>query len=121
MAPEGPFDAGTCLLTFHFIAPEERRRALAEVRRRLRPGAPFVVAHLGIPTAERALWLERHAALLVSSGIEPKRAAETREALDARLHILSPEGDEALLREAGFTNLSLFCAAFAFRGWVATA
>ncbi len=43
-APEGPFDAATCLLTLHFIALEERRRTLKEVRRRLKPGAPFVVA-----------------------------------------------------------------------------
>jgi tRNA (cmo5U34)-methyltransferase len=123
VAPEGPFDAGTCLLTFHFIAPEERRRTAAEVRRRLKPGAPFVTAHLSVPQGrgERALWLSRYAAFLVSSGIEPEKAAQAREAVDARTHILTPEEDEALLREAGFSEVSLFYAAFAFRGWVATA
>ena len=31
-APEGPFDAATCLLTLHFVTPEARRRTLAAVR-----------------------------------------------------------------------------------------
>ena len=35
--------------------------------------------------------------------------------------ILAPEHDEAILCEAGFSNVSLFYAAFSFRGWVAYA
>jgi tRNA (cmo5U34)-methyltransferase len=123
-APEGPFDAGSALLVLHFIAPEERRRTLAELRRRLRPGAPFVAAHLCAPRAspeERARWMARHAAFLVTSGIDPDQAERTSRAIDAQLPILSPEEDEALLREAGFSEVGLFYAAFAFRGWVATA
>jgi tRNA (cmo5U34)-methyltransferase len=63
-APEGPFDAATCLLTLHFLPTEERRRTAMEIRRRLRPGAPFVAAHSSFPQAasERALWLSRYAA-----------------------------------------------------------
>jgi tRNA (cmo5U34)-methyltransferase len=34
------------------------------------------------------------------------------------LPIFAPEQDEAMLREAGFSNVSLFYAAFTFRGWV---
>ena len=41
--------------------------------------------------------------------------------MDARTHILTPERDEALLREAGFADVSLFYAGLAFRGWAATA
>jgi tRNA (cmo5U34)-methyltransferase len=37
----------------------------------------------------------------------------------ARLPILAPEDDEQLLRDAGFTGVSLFYAGLAFRGWVA--
>ncbi|MDQ0068695.1 SAM-dependent methyltransferase [Variovorax boronicumulans] len=43
-APVGPFDAATCLLTRHFVPIEERRSTLKEIRRRLKPGAPFVMA-----------------------------------------------------------------------------
>jgi tRNA (cmo5U34)-methyltransferase len=56
-APQGPFDAATCLLTLHFMALEERRRAAIEVHRRLKPGAPHVIAHLSFAQdeGERAL------------------------------------------------------------------
>ena len=35
--------------------------------------------------------------------------------------MLSPEADEASLRDAGFADVGLFHAGFTFRGWVATA
>jgi tRNA (cmo5U34)-methyltransferase len=119
-APIGPFDAASCLLTLHFLTLEERRRAVVEVHRRLKPGAPFVVAHLSLPQGEgeRALWLSRYAAFVVSSGIAPDKAANARAAIDTQLTILTPEQDEAVLREAGFSNVSLFYAGFTFRGWV---
>lgn len=122
-APEGPFDAATCLLTLHFMALEERRRTAVEIRRRLKPGAPFVVAHLSVPQGEgeRALWLSRYAAFAVASGLEPDKAANARAAVDTQTNILTPAQDEAILREAGFSNVSLFYAALTFRGWVAYA
>ena len=122
-APEGPFDAATCLLTLHFIPLEERRRTIGEVRRRLKPGAPFVVAHFSIPQGdgERDLWLARYAAFKVASGTDPEKAENARAAVDRHLHILTPEQDETVLRDAGFSNVNLFYAGFTFRGWVAYA
>lgn len=122
-APAGPFDAATCLLTLHFVTPEARRRMVAAVRRRLKPGAPFVVAHLSVPQGEgeRERWLSRYAAFAVASGVAPEQAAQGRAMVDAQLTILTPEQDEALLREAGFADVALFYAAFTFRGWVAYA
>lgn len=120
-APSEPFDAATCILTMHFVTLEERRRTLAEIHRRLKPGAPFVIAHFSFPQGEgeRALWLSRYAAFAVASGgMGPEKAATARAAIDARLTILTPEQDEAILREAGFSNISLFYAGFTFRGWV---
>ena len=38
-----------------------------------------------------------------------------------RLTILAPEEEEAMLRAAGFTGVSLFYAGLSFRGWVAYA
>jgi tRNA (cmo5U34)-methyltransferase len=111
-APIGPFDGASCLLTLHFLSLDERQRATAEVRRRLKPGAPFVVAHFCIPQSdERAVWLSRFATF---ASIDRGQAA----VIDSRLTILSPEQDEAILREAGFSNVSLFYAGFTFRGWV---
>lgn len=123
VAPEGPFDAATCLLTLHFIPLEEKLRTLREIRRRLKPGAPLVVAHLSFPQSEseRDTWMSRYAAFAVSSGVDAARVANARTAIAAQLPILSPEQDESILRDSGFTSVSLFYAGFTFRGWVAYA
>ena len=121
-APAGPFDAATCLLTLHFIPEEERRRTVAEVYQRLKPGAPFVVAHHSFPQhdGEKAKWLARYAAFATASGIPAPKAESALTAIGERLPLLSPEQDEAILRDAGFTDVALFYAAFTFRGWVGT-
>lgn len=122
-APAGPFDAATCLLTMHFIAVDERRRTLTEIRRRLKPGAPFVVAHMSFPQApaERALWLSRYAAFAISSGVDAQAARNAATAIGERLPLIGPDDEEALLAEAGFSQAQLFYAGLAFRGWVAYA
>jgi tRNA (cmo5U34)-methyltransferase len=118
-APEGPFDAAACLLTLHFLDTGERRRTVSEIRRRLKPGAPFVAAHASFPQGEdRARWVSRYGAFAIASGIDSARAEGARAAVEAHLNTLSPEQDEAVLREAGFSDVSLFYAAFTWRGWV---
>jgi tRNA (cmo5U34)-methyltransferase len=120
-APEGPFDAATSLLTLHFIPAEERLRTLTEIRRRLRPGAPLIVAHHSFPQGkeEKALWLDRFAAFAVASGIPLSTATGASAGIGARLPVLSPEQDEALLVKAGFGGVELFYAGFTFKGWIA--
>lgn len=122
-APAGPFDGATCLLTLHFLTAEQRLHTLAEMRRRLKPGAPFVVAHHSFPQSDddKPRWLARYAAFGAASGIPAKDAGNAAAAISARLPLLSPEQDEALLREAGFTRVEMFYAGFTFRGWVAHA
>lgn len=122
-APVGPFDAAACLLTLHFLPAEERLGTLRELRRRMRPGAPLVVAHFSFPQGEdeRSLWLSRYAAFAMSSGVEREQAVAASIGIGERLPLLSPEQDEALLREAGFSDISLFYVGFTFRGWVAYA
>ncbi len=122
-APDGPFDGGTCLLTLHFLTDDERRQTMNQVHRRLKRGAPFVVAHMSFPQdeGERTRWLSRYSAFAMSSGVEPDKAKSAALAVDKHLNILTPEQDEAMLREAGFSQVSLFYAGFAFRGWVAYA
>jgi tRNA (cmo5U34)-methyltransferase len=122
-APAGPFDAAVCLLTLHFIPAAERLDTLRHLRRRLRPGGPLVVAHHSFPPQPpgRDTWLARYAAYGVRSGFPAERMAKTIDAIRDRLPVLSPEDDEALMREAGFGDVSLFYAALTFRGWVAYA
>lgn len=122
-APEGPFDAATSVLVFHFIPREQRLETLRQIRRRLKPGAPFILAHISFPQTEpeRSAWIARHVAYGQADDIDPAVAAKAREAIGTRLTILAPEEEEAMLREAGFANISLFYSAFSFRGWVAYA
>ncbi len=105
----------------HFLTAGERLRTLRELRRRLKPGAPLVVAHHSFPQTgrDKARWLDRYAAFAVSSGISASNASKAIEAIDARLPLLTPEQDVALLREAGFDAVELFYAGFSFKGWVA--
>lgn len=122
-APVGPFDAATCLLTLHFLEREERVRTLNEMHRRMKPGAPLVVVHSSFPQHEpaRTRWLERYAAFAVASGADPAQTEQARTAVSASLALLTPEQDEACLRDAGFGEVELFYAAFSWRGWVARA
>ena len=120
-APAGPFDAATCLLTMHFVAVDDRLRTLQEIRRRLAPGAPFVMAHMSFPQApeERERWLSRYAAFAICSGVDPENARNAASTIGARLPLLGPDEEEALLEAAGFAGTRLFYAGLAFRGWVA--
>jgi tRNA (cmo5U34)-methyltransferase len=89
----------------------------------MRPGAPFIVAHLSFPqgSGDRDLWLSRYAAFATASGVEQSKAANAASMIGAQLPILSPEDDEKLLRDAGFHGINLFYVGFTFRGWVAYA
>jgi tRNA (cmo5U34)-methyltransferase len=102
-APEGPFDGATCLLTLHFLPAEERLHTLKQLKCRLKPGAPLVVAHHSFPQAEgaKARWLNRYASFAASSGISISNAQRAVEAIGTRLPTLPPEQDVALLQEAG--------------------
>lgn len=122
-APDGPFDAATSILTFHFIPREQRLETLKQIRRRLKPGAPFVLAHISFAQTEpeRSMWIARHVAFGAPDGTDPAQLQSSREAIGTRLSILAPEEEEAMLREAGFSDVSLFYAGLSFRGWVAYA
>lgn len=119
-APGGPFDGATCLLTMHFVAHGERLRTLQEIRRRLKPGAPLVLAHLSFPLEEpeRALWLARYVAFAVSSGVDPADVRNAATAIGSKLPLLDPAGEKAMIAQAGFTGTQLFYMGFAFRGWI---
>ncbi len=123
-APDGPFDGAVCILTLHFLPSDERLRTLRQVHRRLSPGAPFVVAHCSFPQEPadlRSRWRDREEAYIVASGGTPEMARKRREGVEKALPVLSPEEDEALLREAGFSSITPFYIGFTFRGWVAYA
>jgi tRNA (cmo5U34)-methyltransferase len=120
-APIAPYDGATCLLTLHFLEKKERLRTLNEIRRRLKPGSGFVMAHHASPGCDPERWLARSAAFADHAGSDPEKAAASAKAMPDRLPLLSPAEEEELLRETGFEEPALFYAALSFRGWIATA
>jgi len=114
----GPFDGATCLLTLHFLSEPDRLRTLRELHKRLKPGAPLVVAHHSFPegAGDKDKWLARYGAFAAASGVHsPENALAV---MKERLPVLSPKRDAALLREAGFDDVELFYAGLTFKGWV---
>lgn len=119
-APSGSFDGAACLLTLHFLNKSERLLTLKEIRRRLKPDARLVVAHHSVPSGGAERWMARSAAFADRAGVDWGKAIASAERM-AGLPLLSVAEEEVLLREAGFSDVELFYAAFSFRGWVATA
>lgn len=120
VAPNGPFDGAVYLLTLHFLGVSERTYTVAEIHRRLRPGAPFVAAHGSFTQAEpaRSRWLDRYEKFAVASGADPDQAATSKAAIAAGVAMLDPEEDIAVLRAGGFGDVEQFYAAFTWRGWI---
>lgn len=121
-APLGPFDGATCLLTMHMIEDDgSKLEALRAIRARLRPGAPFVMAHLCIdksaPTADKLVG--RYARY--ESGITEDQVQTRKPMLLKMLQCVAPERDEALMREAGFNGIELFYRGMSWNGWIAYA
>lgn len=119
-APQQQLDGATSLLVMHFLSLDERRTTLRELARRLKPGAPLVVAHHSFPQAEpaRSRWLARYAAYAAASGVDPSNAANAARAVGERLPLLDPAQEVELLREAGFEDVEQFYAGFSFKGWI---
>lgn len=123
-APLGPFDAATCLLTLHFVPDDgAKERTLAEVRRRLKPGAPFVLVDLCIDLAspDSAMALNRYRDFALESGADPALVNTTCGRLTNVLRMVSSARNEELLSTSGFSEVELFYAGLSWRGWCAFA
>jgi tRNA (cmo5U34)-methyltransferase len=83
----------------------------------------LALVHLSFPQTEpeRSLWIARHVAYGLSNGIDPAHVENARQAIRDRLTTLSPEDEMAMIRQAGFSNASLFYAGMSIKGWVACA
>lgn len=121
-APTGPFDGATCLLTLHFLGIEERLAVLRELRQRLTPCAPLLIAHHGdTGPGDVEAWLARSVRFAAGPQGDAKAASESAQRMAERLTLLTADREAQLLREAGFIEPSMFYAALSFQGWVAYA
>lgn len=122
-ASMGPFDGAICLLTLHIIPDNgEKLATLKAIHDRLKPGARFVVVDNCLPDdALRPLRALRYKTFFKESGA-PSDAVETFTAtMLESMHMVTPEREANLLQEAGFSDIDLIFAGFAWRGWAAIA
>ncbi len=120
-APAGPFDGATCLLTLHHLDRDERLRTLKDIHCRIRPRAMLVIAEHSAPDPDPERWMTRSVAFGDREKLDWAKAVATARMMMEHLPLLTPAQEEELLREAGFTDVELYYAAFSFRGWVARA
>ncbi|WP_417260178.1 class I SAM-dependent methyltransferase [Celeribacter sp.] len=121
-APSWPFEGATCLLTLHFLSVPERLHVLRELKSRLKPGAPLIIAHHCKSDAGAAEdWLARSVAFSIDTASDTHTVVASAANMAKQLTLLTVTEEEALLIEAGFRDPALFYAGFSFRGWVAWA
>jgi len=123
-APEGPFDAATCLLTLHFVPDDGAKlETLKAIRARLKPNAPFVIAHLSIDKNDPASGrrFDRYLKFGSDSDMDPTVLKEAHERVRTHLNCVGPARDEELLREAGFQGVEPVFRGLYWCGWVAYA
>ena len=120
-APDGPFDAATCILVMGLIPDDgSKLTTLKGVHQRLKPGAPFILVDQCIDrsAADFELRLSRYAAFALASRVELKTVDGARQTLAANSSIVSPQRNEDLLACAGFKRTEVFYVGMAWRGWL---
>jgi tRNA (cmo5U34)-methyltransferase len=123
-APAGPFDAATCILVLGVIADDGGKLALLrEVRRRLKPNAPFILVDQCIDqsASDFQLRLNRYANYALRSGVDADTVAGAKAAVGSSETMVPAWRNEDLLLEAGFNDLDVFYVGMAWKGWVAYA
>lgn len=123
-APPGPFDAATCVLVLGLVPDDgSKLSTLAEVRRRLKRGAPFVLVDqcidLSAPDASRRL--DRYGEYALRSGVAADTVMKAKAAIAGSTTMVPEWRNKELLDQAGFCDTELFYAGMAWRGWVAYA
>ena len=123
-APDGPFDAATCVLVLGLVPDDgSKLDLLRQAHQRLSPGAPFILVDqcLDRCAPDFDLRLDRYAAYASRSGVDEETIAEARRAVGGLQSMVPAARNEHLLAEAGFAGTELFYLGMAWRGWIAYA
>lgn len=118
------YDAASCLLVLYFIdSIEEKLTVLQEIRKRLKPGAPFVIASMvgdrNDPSFDelfglwRQSWIDR-------SSLSELQVLEMEKTVRA-LSFVPSEDIVSLLRDAGFGRITQFFQTTFFSAWMCVA
>ncbi len=122
LAEHAVFDAATLLLVLHFLPDDGAKAALlGAIARRLKPGAPLVIADLhgrpGEPGFHRLMGLWRSWQL--ASGMPEEDVDKGFRRIVVDIHFVPEERLAELLREAGFVGMERLWTALLFGAWVA--
>lgn len=123
-APDGPFDGATLILVLGILPDDGSKLALLQgVRRRLKPGAPFILVDRcdspDNPQFDRNM--DRYVAYATASGVDPDTLTNARNSHRGNPGLATAARDETLLAEAGFSDIETFYYAMNWHGWVAYA
>ena len=123
-APEGPFDGATLILVLGILPDDGSKLAtLKDIRRRLKPGAPFILVDR-CDSADNPLFdrnMDRYVSFAAANGVDPETLKTARASHRGNPGLVTAARDEALLAEAGFTDIEDFYYAMNWHGWVAYA
>lgn len=123
-APDGPFDAATCILVLGLLPDDgSKLHLLKESHARLRAGAPFIVVDQCFDrnASDFDRRVERYAAYARQSGVSNDIVTNAAKNLRAAEGIIPFWRNEQLLDEAGFKDIENFYVGMAWRGWIAYA
>ncbi len=123
-APAGPFDAATCILVLAMVPDDgSKLEVLREIRARLRPGAPLILADqcFDRDAPDFDLRLDRYAAYARASGVDAETTTAARAQIRQLSTLATAARDEALLDEAGFQGRERVYQGMAWRAWIAYA
>lgn len=123
-APDGPFDAATCILVLGLVPDNgSKLDLLRQTRGRLKPGSPLVLVDQCFDrnTPDYSRRLDRYAAYALRSGVDDEVVARARAGIAALNSVATAQRNEELLAEAGFVGTELFYLGMAWRGWLAYA
>ncbi len=119
-----PADAAACLLVLHFIEETaDKQQLLTDIRARLKPGAPFVIASMtGTADSEEldvqfALWRQHW---LDRTSLTADQVLEMEKGIRA-LSFVPEEEIGQLLSDAGFGQITPFFQTTFFTGWMCIA
>ncbi|MGY4691083.1 class I SAM-dependent methyltransferase [Salibacterium sp. K-3] len=118
---EPAFDAASCILVLHFIHDEkEKRHLLQSIRKRLKPGAPFVLvsAYGEVDSSELQNRLNVWKSFGVDAGRDPDHMDEMTGKLKEQVSFLPESQIEQLLAASGFTNITRFYSTGIMGGWM---
>jgi tRNA (cmo5U34)-methyltransferase len=119
---EDKFDAATCLLVMHFLPDDGAKAALlASIAKRLKPGAPFLLAdlHGASDTPRHGRLMKAWKRWQLAHDVDPVEVEKGFKHVARDIHFVSETRLFELFHQAGFTGIEHFHQAFLFGGWLA--